>query len=138
MRHAVFSEMKIYSRLFLASSSLSKSSLSFFPAIVNIISSLFSAMSCDKPLRASTLVSNQCKCVSRSALKIVVMTRQRAEGRRQKGRGFWTTLLFVTCFGFFALFYLVDILIFYDFHQKKIWVFHVRKPSILFLGWLHE
>jgi len=34
------------------------------------------------------------------------MTRQEAEGRRQKGRGFWATLLFVTCFGFFAPFYL--------------------------------
>jgi hypothetical protein len=46
--------------------------------------------------------------LSRSVLKIVVMTRQEAEGRRQKRRAFWATLLSVTYFGFFAPFYLID------------------------------
>jgi hypothetical protein len=34
------------------------------------------------------------------------MTRQEAQGRRQKRRAFWATLLSVIYFGFFAPFYL--------------------------------
>jgi hypothetical protein len=45
--------------------------------------------------------------VSRSVLKIVVVARQEAKGRRQKERGFEATLLFVTYFGLFAPFYLI-------------------------------
>jgi hypothetical protein len=36
------------------------------------------------------------------------MARQEAEGRRQEGRDFWTTLLSVTYFDFFAPFYIVE------------------------------
>jgi len=44
--------------------------------------------------------------------------RQRAEGRGQKGRGFWTNLLFVTYFGFFVPFYLINKK--YEDYQEKV------------------
>jgi hypothetical protein len=41
------------------------------------------------------------------------MTRQKARGKRQGGRGFEVNLLFFTYFGFFPPFYLVGIVIYY-------------------------